>query len=1066
MDIKNTSFLTNNDGNTVLGRFNQVLLDTEIFDCLVGYFYISGFYKLQENLENVKKIRILVGMGIDSQTFQLIEDSKSTMISTKQFKENINNDIIREMNNSENSIQVEQGARQFIKWLQSGKVEIKAYKERKTHSKLYIMGFPQDDRDEGRVFTGSSNFTQPGLEKNLEFNVELSQKEDILFAQKFFEELWEKSEPITKDFINTLNTKTWLRNDVTPYELYLKFIYEYLYEKIWNDQKEMDLDIIPPEFKYLEYQKDAVLDAYEKVQQHGGVFLSDVVGLGKTYMGALLAQQLKGTTLVIAPPALINEHNPGGWKRVMRDFEVKSIVESKGKLDQIVNKYEHNEYRNVIIDESHVFRNEDTQQYEYLSQICKNKNVILILATPFNNKPADLLSQLKLFQPAHNSTLPNPKVRDLEGYFKKLEKRQKMYDRDENPEEYLDESKSIAQDIRENILQYIMVRRTRDSVKKYYAKDLKKNNMKFPDVKSPIPVYYEFDEYINEIFNKTLKFLTQDLTYAKYIPVSEIYMKNPNTMYLASQKNMANFIKILLIKRLESGSYAFKKSIDNSILKHEQAIKILKEKGEFYTSKDYNYKIFNLVEDGDIDEIEKLLNNDKANKYTRDEFKPQFEEDLNKDLKILYEIKQMWSKIIDYPKKDKIIELLNSEELKDEKIIIFTEFIDTAKELHKILSQKCEGNVKLFTGSSKESERDEVIYNFDDNIPKEQQKNDYRILITTDTLSHGVNLHRSNRVINFDIPWNPTKIMQRVGRIQRLDTKFDEIYIYNFFPTSPIEENINIEFLAKQKIGMFIELLGNDSQLLTDEPIQSYDLFNRINGELEEDKDEIIDDELKYLKMIRDIRDNEPELFKKIEEIPQKIRVGRKTQQDDENTLITLLKLGNYKKILKTQKEKTEEIDFFEAAKTLKATKDEKPQPIPKPYYNYLNHNIQEFEKILKDPEIQRENTRAEKTTLKYINASRNLKKQLTSYDKDFLNKVKELITNGYITKSKINKINKEIKIKIENLNKKEDQINKAYMIIDILRKNINEDDLKIDTKNNLENNKDKQIILSEFLLN
>ena len=121
-------------------------------------------------------------------------------------------------------------------------------------------------------------------------------------------------------------------------------------------------------------------------------------------MGSLLAQQLRGTTLVIAPPALVKDHNPGGWKRVLREFGVSPmpIVESKGKLDQILEKYDSNSYQNVIIDESHDFRNEDTKQYEYLSQICKGKKVILISATPFNNSPSDLLSQIKLFQPAHN----------------------------------------------------------------------------------------------------------------------------------------------------------------------------------------------------------------------------------------------------------------------------------------------------------------------------------------------------------------------------------------------------------------------------------------------------------------------------------------------------------------------------------------------------------------------------------------------------------------------------------------------------------------------------------------
>ena len=688
MNIEDTSFITNESNFTLVDRFNSLLKDTEFFDCLVGYFYVSGFNKLQESLKSTKKIRILVGMGIDSQTFKLIEDSRTSTISTTEYKKQFKKDVIKEMNNSEDNLVVEKGALLFLDWLKSGKVEIRGYKERKTHSKLYIMSFPETDRDKGRVVTGSSNFTYPGLEKNLEFNVELSRKEDYIFAREEFEKLWEHSEPISEEFINTLTHDTWLRNDITPYELYLKFIYEFLYDKIWNDKKDIDIDYFPPNFKYLDYQRDAVLDAKEKIKEYGGVFLSDVVGLGKTYMGALLAQQLKGTTLVIAPPALIDEHNPGGWKRVLRDFEVKSIVESKGKLDQIVEKYEHNSYQNVMIDESHDFRNEDTQQYEYLSKICKGKNVILISATPFNNSPSDLLSQIKLFQPAHNSTLPNPKVRDLEAYFKRLDKTQKMVDQSRNPELYLKVSKEISADIRENILQYLMVRRTRSSISKYYKEDLKKNKMEFPDVKKPIAVYYEFDDYINEVFEETLKLINQNLTFAKYRPLAVEYQIKPDMKFINSQKIMGNFIKILLIKRLESGSYAFKKSIDNSISLHENALKVFQEKGEFYTSPSYTSKVFSLIEEEDIDKIDELINEGKVKKYLKEEFTPKFEEDLKLDLKVLHYIRDRWASIEEYPKRGRLVDLLNSNVLKDKKVIIFTEFIDTAEDISKLISEK------------------------------------------------------------------------------------------------------------------------------------------------------------------------------------------------------------------------------------------------------------------------------------------------------------------------------------------------------------------------------------------
>ena len=987
-------------------------------------------------------------MGIDSQTFELIEDSKKTNISTTKFKELINNDLVKEMDNSENSLKVEKGAYQFIEWLKTGKLEVKAYKERKTHSKLYIMTFPEEDKDLGRVVTGSSNFTHPGLEKNLEFNVELRRDADYYFAKEKFEELWNKSEPITKDFINTLTRKTWLRNDITPYELYLKFIYEFLYDKIWNDKKEMDVGYFPEGFKFLDYQRDAVLDAKEKIKEYGGVFLSDVVGLGKTYMGALLAQQLKGTTLVIAPPALIDEHNRGGWKHVLREFEVKSIVESKGKIDQILKHHESREYQNVIIDESHDFRNEETQRYEYLSEICKGKNVILISATPFNNSPSDLLSQIKLFQPAHNSTLPNPKVRDLESYFKGLEKRQMRVNKDEDPELYLKVSKEISKDIRENVLQYIMVRRTRNSIDKYYQKDLKRNNLEFPTVNTPYPVYYEFDDYINEVFDKTLELITRNLTFAKYRPLAIEYQKEPNIKFSNSQNMMGNFIKILLIKRLESGSYAFKKSIDNSIKIHENAINIFKQKGEFYTSKAYNWKIFDLIEDDDIDKIEDLIKEGKAKRYLKDEFTDKFLFDLENDLNILTYIREKWSTVIEYPKRLRLVDLLNGNELKNKKIIIFTEFIDTAVDISKLIKERCSGNVKLYTGKSSKDDMDDVLFNFDANVKKESQKNDYRILVATDTLSHGVNLHRSNVIINFDIPWNPTKIMQRVGRVQRLGTNFDEIFIYNFFPTAPIEENIKIESLAKNKIAMFIELLGNDSQLLTDEPIQSFDLFNKLNSDVL-DEEEYIDDELKYLHLMRDIRDNDKELFKKIEEIPKKARVARKS---DKNYLISLLKTGKFKKVFKSSDDETTEIDFFEAIKELEATPDERGIFVDEKYYDYLELNMSAFNEILLNPDNEQKLSRNESSIINFINAALSQKEDLASYDIKYLTKVKDLLIEGQVTKNKAKTINKLLK----------DNARDAESVVTILRKNIRDEDLKTTTNDNSDD-EIKEIVLSEY---
>ena len=189
----------------------------------------------------------------------------------------------------------------------------------------------------------------------------------------------------------------------------------------------------------------------------------------------------------------------------------------------------------------------------------------------------------------------------------------------------------------------------------------------------------------------------------------------------------------------------------------------------------------------------------------------------------------IWDGIDQDPKLDEFVEVLrNDKNIENSKLLIFTESKETAFYLEKKLNPLFENKVMAFSGESSESARQTIIKNFDAN--HRNPDDDYRILISTDVLSQGVNLHRSNVVINYDIPWNPTRMMQRVGRVQRVDTKFDEIFIYNFFPAGQINKNISLEEAAESKIAAFIEMLGNDSRLLTDEEIKSHDLFDRLTS--------------------------------------------------------------------------------------------------------------------------------------------------------------------------------------------------------------------------------------------
>jgi PLD-like domain len=300
--------------------------------------------------------------------------SGQLQLSQASTKQRVTRDVLSELENAADTEAVETGVHKFVEWLRSDKLEIKAHPSENLHAKVYIMTFSESDRDKGRVITGSSNLTQSGLLDNLEFNVELKTRADYEFALAKFNELWKLGVDLRKPYEETVDNRSPFAH-FTPYELYLKFLYEYFRDEL-NRSDQLEDIYVPDGFKRLKYQEEAVLSARKVLDEYGGVFLADVVGLGKTYMTALIAQQLDGRSLVIAPPHLLDRDSPGSWPNVFGDFRVPHTdFESIGKLEDLLDR-DTAKYRNVFIDESHRFRTETTLSYEMLAQICRGKRGI------------------------------------------------------------------------------------------------------------------------------------------------------------------------------------------------------------------------------------------------------------------------------------------------------------------------------------------------------------------------------------------------------------------------------------------------------------------------------------------------------------------------------------------------------------------------------------------------------------------------------------------------------------------------------------------------------------------
>ena len=1048
-DNTDLTFFTNKDGQGLLDRFKATLTDTQLFDVLVGYFRSSGFYQLYQSIESIEKTRILVGLGVDEESHRAINEYYSQTVidfeSHSNTKKQFQNNLIEEIEDSEEiDQQLEIGLRKFIAFLKTDcpdsgrdkeqggngkKLEIKAYPSRNIHAKVYIGRFYPEDRDYGFVITGSSNFSYSGLVANREFNVELRQSRDVEFALDQFEDLWKDSVDISAEFIDAVQKKTWLNDTITPYELYLKLIYEYMQEDI-NLQDKIET-FLPEGFLKLQYQEQAVVQALKKLEEYNGVFIADVVGLGKTFITALLLQQTRARILVICPPVLQDY-----WKESLLEFRVPAHVESLGKLEHIIRSgFDRFDY--VVVDEAHRFRNEATQSYADLLDICRGKKVILVTATPLNNTIEDIFAQIKLFQAPKKSTIPG--IPNLEKFFARLKKRLNQLERDDP--EYRQAITEVSKEIREKILKHVMVRRTRADVTRYFKRDIDEQGLVFPEMQDPQKIVYHFEGKVEMVFNQTIQ-LFRDFRYARYIPL--LYYtgkKGLSEFEKQQQRNVGGFMKGILVKRLESSFYAFKKSVGRFVESYERFIRMF-EAGAVYISKKVN--VYDLLDNDDIEKLEAYVEEEKAQKYNAKDFREGFLSDLRHDLETLKQVRDLWQTIEGDPKLEQLVHDLKTDKvLKNKKLVIFTESKETGDYLYENLIAQFPGKVMSFSSQGgrypeKKSTlryivaRDLIKENYDPN--QKVQVDDIRILITTDVLAEGINLHRANILINYDLPWNPTRVLQRAGRINRLGAKLNhsQIFIYNFFPTSQSDAHLGLEINITNKIQMFHDILGEDAKYLSDgEEIGSQELFDTLNNKKSyTGEDEEGDSELKYLEMMRKIRDEQPDLFARIKQLPRKARSGFQKGGIDSSLLITFFRLGRMKKFYQNHKGKADEITFFDAVNLLECRSETPRGQIPSDYYHLLETNKQRFQlDTTQDDEIEK--GPGGRSNLKYIEKRLKDKvfkncRKFTDTDEAFIDNVRKMIAQGTIAKKVAQKLKKEMERTMEPLE-----------VLGILRKHI-----------------------------
>lgn len=922
-----TKFFTNKEeSGTLFEKMKRLFrnMPTHEFLAVSGYFRSSGYFKLRDSATQKApaKMRILVGIDVDRLTAKYNKVLNSAK-AAGEYSDFIEEDI-RQAHYSE---EVENGIRQMVEDLKSGRLEMRLYKEQNLHAKFYIFlpeGFCPEKG--GHVIMGSSNLTDSGLgttrPPRYEMNVDIDTYNDVDFCRDEFEKLWADGVPLTAEYAEEAVKKTYVGQAPTPYEIFVKVLIDK-----FGAQVEDGFNFTMPEgIKKLSYQTDAAIQGYQTILQHNGVILADVVGLGKTIIATMIVKRFmeangKNTkTLIVTPPAVRDN-----WLETFKMFGLERNthfqIVNNGSLHKIINGekdgfWPKERFDLVIVDEAHTFRSGGTCGYSNLQTICKSrpdnngflkrdrKGVLLVSATPLNNRPEDIKNLLLLFQDSQNCSIEG--VPNLDNYFSGKIREYKKLIKDSKGQTLTDHTEltrradALNEGIRADVLSKVTIRRTRTNILRCpaYKADLDAQGIKFPEIDPPREVKYgqmmDFDT--KDLFADTFN------TFSKYDPDEEAedfdnsiinYGSHRALEFLIPEKadeifggrvingkhiaqTLSAIYRTLMIKRLESSFDAFRKSLDRftqssedmlTMIKNDDIVLNLRDEGEDYQEPEDGV-------DGEAGDDEGQTQGN-ARHFKAADFDPKFESILKSDLNQLRRLKKKWKLENDNPKWECLKKKM-SEEMLDPgmnpsgKIVIFSEFVDTLDSLLRLFREDLgRKDVLMVTSQNRKIEQQRIRANFDANLPADKRQDDIKILLTSDALSEGVNLHRANVIVNYDSPWNATRLMQRIGRVNRIGSEAGHIVNYMFYPTDESENKISLAARSLVKLQSFHSALGEDSQIFSHEEIvRQFELFNK-------DVRDNVDKDLEMRRLLSEIFETDRDLYEKIKALPAKSRTWR-----------------------------------------------------------------------------------------------------------------------------------------------------------------------------------------------
>lgn len=936
----------------LLERLKEMFGSSARADIAVGFFFMSGFEAVADDLERLDRVRILVGrtdrrvfeevavglqqaeaLRVQKQMGEVVRRGERSAIAQDSV-EKISKGVSTLPQNSETQLAVGK----LREMVASGRVRVRTYVESPLHAKAYLCWY-DNHAEPGSAVVGSSNFTLAGFTGNTELNVRVTGDAEMFELGNWFNALWDKSVDISDELITVLD-RSWAIARTPPYHVYLKALHELYRQEIGGE-----LTIAPSRAVELaNFQLDAVSRGMTMIESFGGCYIGDVVGLGKTFIGAELLRQLRQTYPDDGPPLILC---PAGlrpmWSRVNEEFglgaevvshsmiaapvgaefneELGRYVDAEQDVRGIVLSEQYPNRGPVLVDEAHNFRNvnqRSTGLRDYLES--RKHKVVLLSATPQNMGPKDILRQLRLFlgETDHGMDVEPLALTD---FFNDAEKWMSYAAGQERLGEWrraggrLEDmpkvpSKPVGRPVKvEQVLTHVFIRRRRKDIRELYdSAEIEGQPVAFPD-----PVLDNVSYRLDKVYAKAGKFddLQNELGKHKgsryraidYIK-PEAEDKPEYSDLFRAQNRIARLMAVLLLKRLESSIEAFRSTLESLIRSNRNfreamtsgyvpigttATRMLS--GESFDA-DTALDVLQQEEDRRIEsgaERAKLVHS--ADDFDVDEwFK-----DLDADYAVLDGVRRRVADIgpEDDDKLTSLRQFLGREHVNTGKVLIFSEAETTVEYLYRELSKDDEnGEIARLTGSNRDS-AENIVKRFSPtwNLgSKERMRgNPVRILLATDVVSEGQNLQDCARVLNYDLHWNPVRLIQRFGRVDRIGTEHDRIFLHNMWPDTEVDDELELTDRLTNRIQAFHDVIGLDNKLLSESERLNQEAMYRIYSEKELPEIDDGFDELaanqRAISLLQRIQEEDEELWETIENLPDGIRsaltVGTVEEDDD-----------------------------------------------------------------------------------------------------------------------------------------------------------------------------------------